>query len=151
MVQKAHKPLRAWQCVRRPPPRKCNPSFGAKSAQTITGLPRCISPATAYNAINRNSRKFSPKPRPVKTPCTIASSISTKKTTCMESLKMQSLIRCKERTNRYGPANVSVTGPPLCIVPSVEIHANSRLNTGRYKTCANASGISTKSLGYGEF
>ena len=37
------------------------------------------------------------------------------------------------------------------IVPWMEIQANSRLNFGRYKGCTNASNISTRSWGYGEF
>ena len=37
------------------------------------------------------------------------------------------------------------------IMPSIEIHANSRLNLARNNPCTNENSIPTRSLGYGEF
>ena len=38
-----------------------------------------------------------------------------------------------------------------CVVPSMEIQENSRLNVGRYKVCTNASDTPKGSWGHGEF
>ena len=46
---------------------KCNPSFGAKSAQIVTALEKCPYPASACSAASGISRKLRPNVCPVQT------------------------------------------------------------------------------------
>ena len=68
----------------------------------------------------------------------------------MESLKTWTLSLCIKRTKLYEPANNPFLATPY-IVPSMEIHAISLLHLGRNKGCTNASSISRRGWGYGEF
>ena len=68
----------------------------------------------------------------------------------MESLRTWTVSLSNKRTKQYEPAKNPFPATPY-IVASMEIHEISRLNLGRNKGCNNASSISRRSWGYGEF
>ena len=69
----------------------------------------------------------------------------------MMSLKMQTVSRCKRRTNLYRPANISVPCIAVYIVSSMEIHVHSQLILAGYKGCTNARFILSRSYGHEDF
>ena len=71
----------------------------------------------------------------------------------MESLKMQTLLQCKKRIIRYGPANspASCSAAQCHTEPSMEICTDWRLTQAWNNSCTNAKSTSTRSVEYGEF
>ena len=67
-----------------------------------------------------------------------------------ESMKLQTLSRCKKRTDLHGSAKYHVACCAVYVGPTMEICANSRLHIPRFRVCTNASCIRKGSYGGGE-
>ena len=137
---------------------KCILLVGAKTTLTCTGLQTTAVHGGQYRAENGNLRKVESIPIAM-VPCfhqnilALMQVAHQQEVEGMESLKMQTLLQCKKRIIRYGPANspASCSAAQCHTVPSMEICTDWRLTQAWNNSCTNAKSTSTRSVEYGEF